>query len=275
MVIAALNTKIKYFVSLCFVLCLLLMATMTWAADDSETELNPDSVSYAASVQATGAEDEGWKDENWEDEWDAPAELADPLEPVNRLFFRFNDRLYYWVLKPVARVYADIIPEELRIGFRNFFDNLRSPARAVSSLIQGNLRNCFTDVARFALNSTVGILGMGDFANDVLDMPSSQEDLGQAFARYGAGGGFYIVWPFLGPSNLRDSVGLVGDSYLHPIILLDVETEVIIGVWTFDKINYTSLTLGDYELFTQTALDPYVAVKDAYLQFRTGLIENK
>ena len=155
------------------------------------------------------------------------------------------------------------------------FDNLRSPARAVNCFLQGNVQDSSKEVARFVLNSTVGILGAGDFAKDVFGLESSKEDLGQTLAYYGAGGGFYINWPFLGPSNFRDSLGLAGDAYMHPIFLLGADWNVIIEAWTFEKVNHISLTLGDYELFTQTALDPYTAVKDAYQQYRNGLIKNR
>ena len=114
-----------------------------------------------------------------------------------------------------------------------------------------------------------------DFAKDVLGLHSSFEDLGQTFAHYGAGGGFYIVWPFLGPSNFRDSLGKLGDAYLHPVFFLDADWDVIIAAWSVETVNYTALTFGDYELFTETALDPYTAVKDAYQQYRNGLIQNK
>ena len=255
-------------------LFLVFMATQAWAGADAEQEQGsqsaPDSVTIDAGV--LGAENDAWEEENWEEEWEAPEAIADPLEPLNRLFFHFNDKLYYWVLKPVARVYSGFFPEDLQIAFRNFFDNLRTPARAVSSLLQGNVRDSSKEVARFALNSTVGIIGLGDFAEDVLGLDSSYEDLGQTLAFYGAGGGFYINWPFLGPSNFRDSLGMLGDAYLHPFILIDLETEVIVGTWTFEKINYAALTMGDYELFKETALDPYAALKDAYQQHRNGLI---
>lgn len=254
------------------IVLLLLMANhVSWAAEPFSEPLF---ASVGKEHDTSDAEDAGWEEE-WGDDWEAQDVLADPLEPLNRFFFHFNDKLYYWVLKPVARVYAGFFPEELQIGFRNFFDNLRTPARAVNSLLQGNIRDSSEEVARFALNSTLGILGMGDFANDVVGLQSSYEDLGQTFAFYGAGGGFYINWPFLGPSNFRDSIGMFGDAYLHPIILLDADWPVIIGAWTFEKVNYTALTLGDYELFTETALDPYIAIKDAYQQYRNGLIKNK
>ena len=216
-----------------------------------------------------------WEDEeNWEDEWDAGETIADPLEPLNRFFFHFNDKLYYWVLKPVARAYSNILPEELRISVGNFFDNLLTPGRAVNCLFQGEVKDSSVEIARFVLNSTAGILGLGDFAKDVLDLRSSEEDTGQTLGYYGLGGIFYIVWPFLGPSNFRDSLGKIGDAYLNPVIFLDADWEVTVGLWTLDRVNYTSLTLGDYELFTETALDPYTAVKDAYQQFREGQLKN-
>ena len=230
----------------------------------------------AAAVAENGGatEDDTWAGEDWGEEWQAPATIADPLEPVNRLFFHFNDKLYYWVLQPVATVYGAFFPEEIQIAVRNIFDNLRTPARAVDCLLQGRVRDSGKEVARFVLNSTVGIVGIGDFAKDVFGLGSTREDLGQTLASYGAGGGFYIEWPFLGPSNFRDSLGQLGDAFMNPFIFLHADWDVTIGAWVFDRVNYTALTLGDYELFTETALDPYTAVKDAYQQYREGLIKD-
>lgn len=223
----------------------------------------------------TDTKDNTWAEEdNWDDGWeDGGAIIADPLEPLNRIFFHFNDKLYYWILKPAARGYSAIAAEDVRIAIRNFFDNLKTPTRAVNSLLQGQVKDFSVEVARFVINSTVGFLGFADFAKDSFDLRSTREDTGQTFGYYGAGGGFYINWPFLGPSNLRDSLGLIGDVYLHPLHYLDVDDYIIIGARVFEKVNYTSLTLGDYELFTETALDPYAAVKDAYQQYRNGLIK--
>lgn len=254
---------------------LLLTVTHAWADDtaDLSPSAQPD-VTLETNKAAGEAEDDIWQeDDNWGDEWGEEDAIADPLEPLNRVFFHFNDKLYYWFLKPVAKGYSVIIAEDLQIVIRNFFDNLRSPTRAVNSLLQGNVKDSSVEVARFVLNSTVGILGLGDFAKDVLDLNSTREDTGQTLGYYGAGGGFYINWPFLGPSNFRDSLGLLGDAYLHPFIFLDLDTEVIVGTWTLEKVNYAALTMGDYELFKETALDPYAALKDAYQQHRNGLIK--
>jgi phospholipid-binding lipoprotein MlaA len=262
---------------------IVLTVSLSFAVEDASLSTNNQNIVLTEKVQDSELDqppgefdEEGWEDEGWEDEgWEDTVTIADPLEQINRVFFQFNDKLYYWVLKPVARVYAGIFPEELQIAVRNFFNNLRAPGSAVNCLLQGRMRNSSREVARFVLNSTAGIFGFGDFAKDVLGLQSSLEDTGQTFGHYGAGGGFYINWPFLGPSNFRDSLGMVGDAYLHPFIYLDTDSEVIVGAWVFEKVNYTALTLGDYELFTKTALDPYAAVKDAYQQYRNGLIENK
>ena len=259
-----------------FILFLLFPVSQTRAAGETDLFVGSEpALSFGkADAGGNGAEGDAGQEEKWEDEWEVAEALADPLEPVNRLFFHFNDKLYYWVLEPVARVYSGFVPEEMQIAVRNFFDNLEAPARAVNSLLQGNVRGSASDVARFTLNSTVGIIGFGDFARDVFGLQSSNEDLGQTLAHYGAGGGFYINWPFLGPSNLRDSLGMLGDGYLHPFILLDVDRDVTTGLRTFDVVNSTALTLGDYELFVGSALDPYATVKDAYQQYRNGLIQN-
>ncbi len=248
---------------------LLLTFTHAWSGDADDLSSSAQTDVVVVTGQAAGDVEDG----DWDDEWGEGQAIADPLEPLNRLFFHFNDKLYYWLLKPVARGYSVIVPEGIQISVRNFFDNLRAPTRAVNSLLQGEVKDSSEEVARFALNSTVGILGLGDFAKDVLDLRSTREDTGQTLGFYGAGGGFYINWPFLGPSNLRDSLGMVGDAYLHPLIYLDTDWKVLAGVKVFERVNHAALTMGDYELFTETALDPYAAVKDAYQQHRNGLIK--
>lgn len=245
------------------------------AADVPVSSQAAEIITGAASADPGSAladADIGEEENGWDDEWEEEA-IADPLEPINRLFFHFNDKLYYWVLKPVAKVYGTIVPDGLQIAFRNFFENLRTPTRAVNSLLQLQVKDSSVEVARFFINTTIGVLGFADAAKDIWNLESTREDTGQTLGYYGAGGGFYINWPLLGPSNLRDSVGLVGDFYLHPYTYLDVESEVVAGVQFFERVNSTALTMGDYELFTETALDPYTAVKDAYQQYRNGLIK--
>lgn len=255
---------------------LLFVVTPAWAGGAADLSPNAQTdITFTKDKTVNDAEDDAWEEEdNWGDDWEEGDSIADPLEPLNRFFFYFNDKLYYWVLKPVARGYSVIIPEDLQIPIRNFFDNLKAPGRAVNSLLQGQVKDSAVEVARFALNSTAGVLGLGDFAKDVFDLQSTKEDTGQTLGYYGVGGGFYINWPFLGPSNFRDSLGMVGDAYLHPFMYLDVDWEVTAGAQVFERVNQIALTLGeDYELLTETALDPYAAVKDAYQQYRNGLIK--
>jgi hypothetical protein len=163
---------------------LLFTASFSCAGDDKHSsgdkQVEVSGIQAEKSLNDPG--DNAWEEEDWEEEWEDSATIADPLEPLNRFFFHFNDKLYYWALKPVARVYSGFFPEDLQIAIRNAFDNLRTPARAVSCLLQGRIRKSSEEVVRFALNSTVGIFGVGDFAKDVLGLYSSYEDLGQTFA---------------------------------------------------------------------------------------------
>jgi ABC-type transporter lipoprotein component MlaA len=162
-------------------------------------------------------------------------EVADPLEPVNRVMFNVNDALYFWVVKPVAQTYKDLTPEETRMGIRNFFDNAGTPARYVNCLLQGKNEAADTELRRFVINTTAGVLGFGDPALDQHGLKPTEEDLGQTLAVCGLGDGFYIVWPFFGPSTARDSVGTLGDQFLNPLWYVNpfwyVEpTELSIGI---------------------------------------------
>lgn len=201
--------------------------------------------------------------------------LADPLEPLNRFFFTVNDRLYFWALKPVATGYAKVVPEETRINFRYFFHNLLAPVRVVSNLLQGKIEDSGIELARFVINSTIGIGGFDDPAAQGFGLHPSNEDLGQTLGVYGLGNGFYICWPILGPSTLRDSVGMVGDSFLNPLsYLMGADAGAGGGVYVGKEVNNTSLVLGDYEQFTEAAFDPYVAIRDAYHQYRSNQVRD-
>jgi len=194
--------------------------------------------------------------------------IADPLEPLNRAFFNFNDRLYFWFLKPVATGYNKAIPEPLRVSVRNFFSNLFMPVRAVNCLLQGKIEGFGIEITRFLLNSTMGVLGFGDPANVVFNISKKDEDFGQTLGFIGIGPGIYINWPILGPSSLRDTVGLIGDGFLDPVNYLVPHTRYNMGVKAYEKLNGTSLVLGEYESLKKAALDPYVSLRNAYYQHR-------
>lgn len=198
--------------------------------------------------------------------------IADPFESVNRVFFGFNDRLYFWVLKPVAKGYATVVPERVRISLRHFFDNFSTPIRIVNNLLQMKFRPAGNELLRFSINSTVGVLGFFDIARQEMGIQMQDEDFGQTLGTWGMGPGFYINWPFLGPSSLRDSVGDAGDYFLDPVNyvtpLID-QYAIKIG----DQVNRTSLSIGEYEEIKKDALDPYAAVRDIYFQYRRSKID--
>ena len=174
-----------------------------------------------------------------------PDTIADPLEPINRAFFVFNDKLYFWVLKPVAKGYGAVVPEPARVALRNFFYNLAFPVRFVNCFLQGKVYGAFDEMGRFFTNTCIGAAGFIDVATLTGNFGRYDEDLGQTFGSYGAGAGFYINWPIFGPSSLRDTFGTVGDAFLDPISILIDPSEVIIALNALDLINQTSLRLGD------------------------------
>ncbi|MGA1844837.1 MAG: VacJ family lipoprotein [bacterium] len=205
------------------------------------------------------------------DEWEEEPKVADPIEPFNRAMFGFNDRLYFWVIRPASRVYRVAFPESFRISVRNFFSNLLFPNRLVNCVLQGKIKGAGIECTRFTVNSTVGIGGLFDPAGTCLHLAEQDEDFGQTFGEYGAREGIFITWPILGPSTLRDSVGLVGDfafdpvTYVHPL-------EAYVGVNSLKTVNNTSLKIGDYEAIKEAAIDPYFSVRDAYIQYRRAKI---
>jgi phospholipid-binding lipoprotein MlaA len=196
-----------------------------------------------------------------------PVEIADPIYYWNKGMYHFNDRFYFWVLKPVARGYRWAVPEVAREGVKNFFHNVAFPIRFVNCLLQGKGGAAAGEFGRFVMNTSCGILGLADRAKDCPGLTPPEEDLGQTLGTWGAGNGFYIVWPFLGASTARDSVGLLGDSFLDPLRYVE-PTGTSIALTATDVVNETSFRIGDYEALKEAAFDPYVAIRNAYLQNR-------
>lgn len=199
-------------------------------------------------------------------------EVPDPLEPVNRVMFGFNDVLYFWVAKPILGAYAGIMPEPARLGIRNFFNNASTPVRLVNCLLQGKFDDANTESRRFVVNTTVGILGFGDPALDQHGWEPVKEDLGQTLGIYGFDEGFYIVWPFFGPSTARDSVGMAGDQFLNPLRYVE-DREASIALSVTKGVNAGSFQIGTYEEFKEEAFEPYIAMREFYVQYRRKQIE--
>jgi phospholipid-binding lipoprotein MlaA len=202
--------------------------------------------------------------------------IADPLEPINRVFFSFNDKLYFWALKPVASGYKMIVPQPARVGVRNFFSNIATPIRLANSLLQLNFKGAGNETVRFLLNTTFGLAGFLDPAKKRFNIDKQEEDFGQTLGFYKIGPVFYINWPVFGPSSLRDTVGTVGDFFLNPWnYLVEFPVLVNVAVGVVERVNNASLTIGEYEDLKEAALDPYIALRDAYHQYRRGKIKER
>lgn len=197
--------------------------------------------------------------------------VSDPIEPFNRAMFWINDKLYFYLLKPVARGYR-IVPESVRVSVSNVFSNLGTPSRFVNALLQGKGDDAGREMGRFLINTTYGICGLWDVAKAV-GVERKEEDLGQTFGYYGAGEGFYLVLPLFGPSNLRDGLGRIGDQFLDPVGYAITRDMEYLGVKAFDNVNSLSLDKDTYEGIKNDSLDPYSFIKNAYSQRREALIK--
>jgi phospholipid-binding lipoprotein MlaA len=206
---------------------------------------------------------------------EAKVAIADPLEPFNRAMYHFNDKVYFWVLKPLAQGYSTVVPEVVRIGVRNLFANSTFPIRFVNCLLQANLPGAASELGRFMINTLWGIGGLLDIASHTdINLSKHDEDFGQTLGVFGLGPGFFINWPLLGPSSPRDTLGLVGDFFLYPSTYL-VPWDIWLGIRVYEEVNDTSLSIGDYESLKEAAIDPYVAIRDAYFQYRQKKVKDK
>jgi phospholipid-binding lipoprotein MlaA len=213
--------------------------------------------------------------DDWSDDNDTSVTVFDPIEPVNRAVFYINDKLYFYGIKPVAEGYAWLLPKVVRESIANFFYNVFTPIRVANCMLQLNFRGTETELARFIINSTVGVLGFMDPAYDRWNMSRVYEDFGQTLGVYGVDFGPYILIPFLGPSSPRDAIGMFVDSYFNPVnyyLTSFVSQAAIRGSWT---INERSLQLGEYEALKESSLDPYVALRSAYYQFRENQVNDQ
>jgi len=202
----------------------------------------------------------------------APPEVYDPLIGYNRIMTRVNDRLYFWVLKPAAQAYGAVLPKFARQCISRFFGNLGYPIRLVNNLLQFKIKGAGVETLRFGMNSTLGIAGFMDPAEEGFQLAPSDEDFGQTLGYYGVNGGFHLVLPVFGPSNFRDTLGRFPDNYLDPLNYIR-NTYVNAGVPVLEVINGTSLRIGHYESFRKDAMDMYILFRNGYTQNRKKEIE--
>lgn len=209
--------------------------------------------------------------DSFEDEFEPQVERFDPLNKYNRAMTSFNDFTYLHVFNPIARGYRAVVAEEIRYSVANFFDNLAAPVRCINNLLQGKFKNSGEELFRFTLNTILGVGGFGDPAKVIFNVDRHPEDFGQTLGYYGVGAGFPIVWPFLGPSNLRDSVAFVGDYYSDPTSYIKNHL-IALGVSSYGRVNYMSLHIEEYDSIRKDAIDLYPFLQDFYEKHRENLI---
>ncbi len=200
-----------------------------------------------------------------------PTKENDPFEKMNRGILEFNLDVDRTILKPVAKSYRTIVPTPVRKGVGNFFSNLWEPMTIVNDLLQGKVGQAGNDTLRFLINTTVGMLGIFDVAS-ALDLPRHKEDFGQTLAVWGVHPGPYLVLPFLGPGNLRDTVGLVPQSaYSDAVGYLDSPDRFYAsGVRLVDSRS----RLLDADGALEVQPDPYLFLREAWRQSRANLIHD-
>lgn len=192
-------------------------------------------------------------------------DFRDPLEPVNRAVFAFNDVSYRYVFVPLARGYNRRVPDPARQSVSNFFNNLQAPVHLLNNLLQLKPRAAGTNIARFGINSTLGVLGFFDPAESWFDLAPADASLDDTLAKYGAGYGFYLVVPLLGPSSLRAGSSALVEGYFHPIAYLTDDRERII-IQGFDYFQDFAPQADGYAQMVEQSDDPYLFIRNLYLQ---------
>ncbi|WP_459950544.1 MlaA family lipoprotein [Denitratisoma sp. agr-D3] len=194
----------------------------------------------------------------------------DPIEGFNRAMFAFNEGLDKAVLKPVAQGYDEALPTPAKTGVSNFFGNIRDVFIGVNNLFQGKVPEAASDLGRVVVNSTIGVLGLIDWASD-MGLEKHDEDFGQTFGRWGVGPGAYVVVPVFGPRNVRDTVGLVADVAADPVADMHnvaARNTLIVTRLVSDRAEL----LPADKVIEEAALDKYSYIRDAYLQRRRSLV---
>ena len=196
----------------------------------------------------------------------------DPIEGFNRAMFAFNEGLDAAIVKPVAKGYDAVLPSPIKTGVTNFFSNIEDLFVGVNNLLQGKVPEAFSDLGRVVINSTVGILGIIDWATDA-GLEKHDEDFGQTFGRWGVGNGAYVVIPVFGPRTVRDTVGLVLDIATDPVANHNPERTRDLAL-ALRFVNDRANLLPADKVIEEAALDKYSYMRDAYLQRRRNLIHD-
>lgn len=198
-----------------------------------------------------------------------PSVSRDPLEPVNRVVYQFNDKADVWVIKPVAQTYHDVTPQFVRTGITNFFSNLGDATSAVNYALQVQPEPALYSMARFILNSTAGVLGFMDMTGENAHRRFEQTGFGDTLARWGWKNSSYLVLPLLGPSTVRDGTGTIAGMAFQENVLYGQPHEDAMTISNvFSGISRRERLLGVEETINEAALDPYAYTRDVWLQSR-------
>jgi phospholipid-binding lipoprotein MlaA len=197
----------------------------------------------------------------------------DPWEGFNEKMFTFNrEVLDRYLLKPAATAWDFLLPDLVQKSVQNFFDNLAVVRRVVNNALQGKVTGAATELARFSINSTIGVGGLFDMAKVSFGIEQSDEDTGQTLGVWGAGPGPYLVLPFLPPLTVRDGIGYAFDAAMTPYMYF-IPWYASIGGTATNVVNERSLNLDRFERVAETTVDLYSAVRNAYLQRRAAAIK--
>jgi len=269
--------KQNNFLAVLFLKTIFIFLTLLVLSGCSATTKDTSTPEFQTEMESSD-EDDDFGDE-FDDEF-AEEEIFDPLSGYNRFMTVFNDKFYTYVMDPVARGYRYVVHEEVRDSVGKFFHNLLYPLRLINNLLQFKFKNAMEETGRFIVNSTVGIFGLFDPAKKYLDWEPHNEDFGQTLGFYGVGSGFHVVLPFLGPSNLRDMFSMYPDAEVSPLYykskraynLANNDLESL-GYVSWEKLNYVSQHIGEYEDLKEDAVDLYPFLRNIYEQYREKQIK--
>ena len=230
----------------------------------------------SAPAGAARQADEAAVDTGGGEEIDDEESDNDPIEPVNRAIFEFNEWVIKLVVRPLAQGYRWLVPDPARDSVGKVLHNLNSPRILANDLLQGELVRAWHTSGRFVVNSTVGVAGIFDVA-EMLNLPKHKEDFGQTLAVWGVGEMMYLVLPLLGPSSPRDGVGKAVDGFLDPLNLWAVNTDreyITYARSGVEAIDFYEGIMDELDDLRETSVDYYAAIRSLYRQRRASDIRN-
>ena len=246
-------------------------------AGESSQAIAPSSVYASDTMLAPGAvtvQEAGVAHDLDDYDSEPVASISDPLEPWNRFWFRFNDIFYIHVAQPLYTGWKFVTPQFFRTGMSNLFYNILFPTRFINSLLQGRPFEAGVEFSRFMMN-LMGGAGLVDLASSkktIVPVDPSGEDFGQTLGRWGFGQGWYIVWPFIGPSSVRDTFGRIGDAFTSPLFYID-PWEASLAANVGFRFNDLYEVLPAYTDLKSIAVDPYLAMREAYASMRKAQVD--